>query len=73
MVKEVQSQLKHKDRQVSLTSKPVYYTQLSEQRRCPLYKFDNQIQKAKIFGYIQFMESFIEQKVKEANVQKLEE
>ena len=67
IVKEVVSRLHHKDRQVSLVSKPVYYTQLSEQRRCPLYKVDPANQVAKMKSYLQFMESFIEQQVKQVN------
>ena len=70
-MKEVVARLHHKDRQVSLESKPVYYTQLSEQRRCPLYKVDPASQVAKIKSYLQFMESFIEQQVKRVNTGQL--
>ena len=60
IVDEVVSQQHNKDRQVSLTSKPVYYTQLSEQRRVPLHKVDATGQTTKCKSYLQFMENFIE-------------
>ena len=48
IVKEVVSKLHHKERKVNQISKPVYYTQLSEQRKCPLYKVDPKEQITKI-------------------------
>ena len=59
-VKRTVSQLQHKDRQVSLTSRPVYYTHLSELRRCPLHVVEPAQQVIKMRSYLQFMERFIE-------------
>ena len=58
---------------MSLTSRPVYYTHLSELRRCPLHVVEPAQQITKMRSYLQFMERFVEQQVKEVNAKKMDE